>query len=279
MSSPPGRTRHVAFTVVTVVVVGGNGLLTLLGVLTPGQALTATLAVEIPLVLLTVALTWRAVLRLRRETGSTWRRALGAHAATDPFLHAARSEFRLFRSLWLWIRGRRDGVSASVAGFDYAGGTMVIPVAFIAVSLLEAVVVHLLVPWQWLRVVLLVLTVYGVVFLLGLLASRSVHPHLVSETRLTLRYGAEPVAVIPLSAIVSVSENRRYSHTYPACDDDRLYIAGADGTNLDVVLAAPCRVVLPGMGSRAKRTRTVRTVSLHVADPVRLAELLTPART
>ena len=57
---------------------------------------------------------------------------------------------------------------------------MSIPVAFVAASVIEAVAIHFLVPWQWLRVVLLVATVLSLIAIGGWLAGRVVHPHLVS---------------------------------------------------------------------------------------------------
>ena len=68
---------------------------------------------------------------------------------------------------------------------------MSIPVAFVAASVIEAVAIHFLVPWQWLRVVLLVATVLSLIAIGGWLAgrSRAPAPRLGSNGSVSIRHG------------------------------------------------------------------------------------------
>ena len=59
---------------------------------------------------------------------------------------------------------------------------------FIFVSAVEVVAVELLLPWESLRLPFLVIGIWGLVWMLGLLASITVHWHLVSDVGLRVRY-------------------------------------------------------------------------------------------
>jgi hypothetical protein len=59
-----------------------------------------------------------------------------------------------------------------------------------AVVAIELVAVHPLLPWEIIRLVADILGLWGLVWMLGLLASLSVHPHLVADAGLRVRHGA-----------------------------------------------------------------------------------------
>lgn len=176
----------------------------------------------------------------------------------------------MIRSLWLWCRGRVDGAGEGVATFGYTAGTLGIPVAFLVASLVEAVAVHLLVPWQWLRIVLVVLTVVSIVVAAGWMAARAVHPHLLTSATLTLRSGRRTVLEVDRELIVRASPSRRFGHTDPGIHDGRLYLPGPDGTVIDIDFDTAVRVE---HGNRA-RQQTVTGVSLHVDAPLDLCTRL-----
>ncbi|GAB2633666.1 hypothetical protein ABI214_14780 [Prescottella soli] len=165
----------------------------------------------------------------------------------------------MIRSLWLWCRGRVDGAGEGVSTFGYTAGTLAIPAAFLVASLVEAVALHLLVPWQWLRVVLLVLTAVSLVAMACWLAARAVHPHLVTAEKLTLRSGRDTVLSVDRSRIVRAVPTRRFEHTTPGIHDGRFYLPGPDGTVIDIDFDAPVGV--------EHESRMVTGVSLHVDAP------------
>lgn len=172
----------------------------------------------------------------------------------------------MIRSLWLLSTGRRDGGSSDTATFGYAKGTMSIPVAFVAASVIEAVAIHFLVPWQWLRVMLLVATVLSLIAIGGWLAGRVVHPHLVSARTVVFRCGTGVRVEVDRSRISRVSMVRRFGETANAIVDDCLVLPGPDGTAVDVGFDRPVSVTLPKRLSKATPT-TIGGLRLHVDQP------------
>ncbi|MGF7125056.1 hypothetical protein [Rhodococcus sp. AG1013] len=148
----------------------------------------------------------------------------------------------MIRSLWLWCRGRVDGAGDGVSTFGYTAGTLGIPVAFLVATGVEATAVHLLVPWQWLRVALLVLTVASVAAAAGWLATRAVHPHLVTAQKLILRSGRATILSVDRGRIARALPSRRFQHTSPGIHHGRLYLPGPDGTVVDIDFDVPVPV-------------------------------------
>ena len=98
-------------------------------------------------------------------------------------------ELAMYRSLFRWVT-RRPDVAAGRRRFSYVGAVAVLLWAFIVVSAVELVVVHVLLPWDTVRLVADVLGVWGLVWMLGLAASYSVHPHVVGGARSAGQAGA-----------------------------------------------------------------------------------------
>ncbi|MCK8672939.1 hypothetical protein M1M07_17730 [Rhodococcus sp. HM1] len=121
--------------------------------------------------------------------------------------------------------------------------------------------------WPWLRTTLLVVSVYGFVPLLGILASRVVHPHLLDDARFVVRSGHQVVATLPVGTVEKALIHRRFQHTSPIVEDDVLYLPGSDGTNVDVLLREPIEVKLPYLLERRRTTTQVGRVALQVDDP------------
>lgn len=169
------------------------------------------------------------------------------------------------RALWLWCRGRVDGAGPGTTTFGYTAGTLAIPVAFVVAGIVEAVAVHLLVPWQWLRIVLLILTVASILATACWFAARAVHPHLVTSNSLTLRAGRRTVLELDRERIARAAPNRRFAHTEPGVHDGRLYLPGPDGTVLDIDFDEP--IAVEGARAGAAPSTPIVGVSLHVDSP------------
>ena len=97
-------------------------------------------------------------------------------------------EIALYRSLFRWVT-RRPDVPAGGVAFSYVGAVALLLWVFISVSAVELVVVHLLLPWETIRLVADILGIWGLIWMLGLAASYSVHPHVVTESGLRIRQG------------------------------------------------------------------------------------------
>ena len=153
-----------------------------------------------------------------------------------------RFEIGIWRSLLLWVTRRVAGRGPGVATFSYARQLIPLLCAFIFVSIIELPVVHLLIPWDTVRLVVLVISVWGLLWMFGLLASMKVFPHLLDETRLRIRYGASVDIRIPWTAVADVTARRRGEGVE---DGSVATVPVLKQTRVDVALHRPTEVVLP----------------------------------
>jgi len=102
---------------------------------------------------------------------------------------------------------------------------------FTVAIVIEIIVIELLVPWPWLRLLLLLGSLYSIPLLWGYLAGRVVHPHYLGED-LVLREGRTEVLRVPATDIVAVREVRGF-----AARREGLILGGPEGTNVEIHLA------------------------------------------
>jgi len=148
--------------------------------------------------------------------------------------------------------------------------------AFILLSALEIPLFHLIIPWDTVRWIVLALSVWGLAWMLGYLASQHVHPHLVDATTLRVRQWSVVDVPLPLDAVASVQVRRRSpSGSRGLQVDDADAAAGAvvsvvvaGQTNVDVLLSRPTVLELP------RGAQTVARVSLFADDPAALVDRL-----
>jgi hypothetical protein len=119
-----------------------------------------------------------------------------------------RLEIGIWRSLFLWLIRRVPGKGPRTEDFSYAKEVTPIIVVFIFLSALETAVVHLLVPWEPARMALLIVGVWGLLWMLGYLASVRVFRHLLDDDGLRIRYGAHDDLRIPWYAMADVTAQR-----------------------------------------------------------------------
>jgi hypothetical protein len=97
-------------------------------------------------------------------------------------------ELGMWRSLYRWI-ARRPVAPPGAKAFGYSAEKTPILWAFIALNAIEIPAFHLLLPWPTVRRIVDVLGAYSFVWMLGLLASIRVHPHVVGDSGLRIRSG------------------------------------------------------------------------------------------
>jgi len=167
-----------------------------------------------------------------------------------------RLEMSIWKSLFLLLAHR---VSGSGTRFPYGSAVTPILAVFIVVGAVETVVFHVIIPWETVRLLCDVVSVWGLLWMIGYFASIRVHPHLVTPAGLRVRSGTSVDLFVPWSSVASV-EVRRHN-----VDKDRRLIV-EDGvasvpqtkeTHVDVRLSSP--VETP--------KGPVNEVRLHVDDP------------
>ncbi|MGY1745668.1 hypothetical protein [Blastococcus sp. SYSU D00695] len=129
--------------------------------------------------------------------------------AVDVARRALALELAMWRALVRWgLRRRR--VPEGATAFPYAGASTPVIWAFVVVSAVEVVVVHVVVPWEGLRLALDLAGVYGVLWMLGLLAALRTTPHWVDDSGLRVRHGFAGVDLhVPWEDIAAVRVRRR----------------------------------------------------------------------
>jgi hypothetical protein len=165
-------------------------------------------------------------------------------------VRALRFEVGIWLSLYRWI-ARRPRVQPGAAGFGYSKAVEPIIWVFIVVSAIEVIVVHLLLPWPAARAILLVIGVWGLSWMVGMLASVKVNVHEISRNGVRARYGSNVDVAIPWSAVATVRQHRQdlpSSRTVQLSDSSEgtvLRIGVSSQTNVRVALREPVTVRLP----------------------------------
>lgn len=156
-------------------------------------------------------------------------------------------ELALYRSLARWI-ARRPDVPAGATPVAYA--QLVGPMMWLWIlgSATEVVVVEVVlqtIEADWaeaIRLPLAVLGIWGVLWMLGMLAAYRVRPHLITSDELRIRSGARTWVEVPLDALASV---RTTEHELPGVikamhHEDRLLLVGVSSrTNVELALTHP----------------------------------------
>lgn len=166
---------------------------------------------------------------------------------------AASLEAGVWRSLFHWVRRRPIGAAAGDATFGYAKAGAPIIWVFVALSAFEIPLLHFVLPWPLARIIFLVLGAWGLIWMVGLLASVYVHPHVVGRAGLRIRDSLFVDIAVPWEAIEAVRPRR---HTLQqtrtvqlgGVDDSVVHIAVSSMTNVEIILRAPITVPVPKLG-------------------------------
>lgn len=177
-------------------------------------------------------------------------------------------ELSLYRSLLRWGLRRPATTDPDEIPVGYAQLSTPVLILWIFGSAVEVVVVHVLLPWESLRTVALVLGVWGLVWMIGLLASLRVYPHLMAPSYLRVRQGPRVDLLVPWDAVEAVVSRRRELpssiravQVQEVDGQTDLHVAVGGETNVSLVLRRPLTLRTAGGDITADR------VSLLVDDP------------
>jgi hypothetical protein len=181
------------------------------------------------------------------------------------------NEPQLLACLFAWIfRRAKPGPEDFTYHQESYAGAFVLTIALVAP--VELLLVHLIIPWTWLKWLHLILGVYAILWLLALRAATATLPHRLESAGLRLRYGVFARGFVPYSRIERVERRRLKS---PAAGDglrtgeDCAYLAVNGKTNVSLHLNAPASVE-----GFLRPTPPVQTIHLAVDEPGRLAREL-----
>ena len=186
------------------------------------------------------------------------------------------------RALWMEIWGyvsifrfvfRRPKVPAGATAFTYHRPVLPLVIAFIVVSSIELLVVDVLVRrWPSVRIALLALGIWGLVWMFGLLFGLLTRPHAVGPDGIRLRSGAEVDIPLRWEQIEAVTRRKLSSpdkQPQISTDDngDRiLHLHTQNETTVQIRLRQPATVRLP------RGTQTVSRIELFADEPAAFVE-------
>jgi hypothetical protein len=183
-------------------------------------------------------------------------------------------ELRVYSSIGRLI-ARRPAIEPGGAGLSYHKPVMTILVIFIVLSAVEIPIIDLIVHrWPAVRIPLLVLGIWGLTWMVGLLAAFLVRPHTVGPSGIQAREGLEIDVPLSWDDIASVAPDRRVdepkSPRFGEADASggrrELSLRMQDETNIEIELERPTLVRLPGLPPKGG-AQLVTRVRLWTDDP------------
>ncbi|MDO8672143.1 MAG: hypothetical protein Q7O66_12050, partial [Dehalococcoidia bacterium] len=160
--------------------------------------------------------------------------------------------------------------------FSYRKRSMVGPLLLVVAftTPVELLLVEMLVPWLWLRWVLLVLAVYALVWAFGFYASLIVLPHRLEAAGVRLHYGIFADGLVPYGEIVQIVRESRRAHGIgdgfrSVRKENAAYLAVGGRTDVTMHLRSGC-----SLNGLLSPTPIFATLHVAVDEPERLAREL-----
>lgn len=196
----------------------------------------------------------------------------GTRAAGALLRRAAATEGAIWRSMWLWARRRHRRLAPGEEAFGYVGVAKPILGIFIGMSAFELpifdLIVRHVVPWRPARWIVLILGVWGLLWMIGLLAGLAVHPHQVGDEGIRVRLSTRIDVLVPWENVEAVGKRYRSLPSSRSVQVDQegerrvLNIVVGSQTSVDVRLRRPMTFDLP-----TGRSEPVDEVRLYADDP------------
>ncbi|WP_233562871.1 hypothetical protein [Micromonospora musae] len=182
-------------------------------------------------------------------------------------------EIGMWRSLYRWLLRRPPTREPGAEVFSYVGVVKPILIAFIVLSAVEIPIFDVILAHTLpsARKIVLVLGIWGLLWMIGLLASLRMHPHVAEAAGLRVRNGFSVDFLVPWTAIATAGARYRSLPSSRAVQVERdesgaiLSVAAAKQTSVDLVLREPISVRLPKGPSEP-----VREIRLYADDPAAL---------
>lgn len=204
------------------------------------QSATWIVALRVALTALAVAVAWR----VPGERGEAVR-DLVIHPRLRAF---TRAELDVLLTVPRLLLGRARGARAVGMTYHRGGDDGVLALACLPPLLAETVALHLLIPEDWLVVVIVnaILHLYALAWLLGLGLGRRAWPHRVVRGTLVARNGALYRATVPIAAVVSAEPVReRIPEGGLHVRDGEVLMPARRRVDVRLVLSEPVRVGRP----------------------------------
>ncbi|WP_127791871.1 hypothetical protein [Agromyces sp. LHK192] len=184
---------------------------------------------------------------------------------------ALRMELRIYESIGRAI-ARRPAIEPGGSGFSYHRPVLTILIIFIALSALEIPILDLIVHrWPVVRIVVLIIGIWGLTWMIGLLCAYFMRPHVVGPAGVRIRDGLEIDLAFDWDDIASVERIRRVDPPKtPRLTEHEglreLSLRIQDETSIEIRLERPTAVGLPGRPPKGG-IHEVEVIRLWTDDP------------
>ncbi len=176
-------------------------------------------------------------------------------------------EAMMWRSLFQWLRRAPLDLAPGEQAFTHHRIVNPILGAFIGMSIVEIpildVIVSHVIPWPPARWITLALSLWGLLWMLGLLAAMRRTPHVVGPAGIRARTALGVDITVPWEQITTVTRSVRPlpSSKSIQVEDGALHLVAGSETNVDIHLRSPVALPLPaGAGPPVTQLR------LHADD-------------
>lgn len=159
---------------------------------------------------------------------------------------ATAMESGVWKSIYAWIT-RKPRVPDGATAFPYVSAVSTVLCVFIVLSAVELPIFDLILqPWPWIRFLVLLLSVWGLTFMIGFGLNMVVNPHAIGPDGLRIRHGATTDIPVPWSEVRTVTMRQRSLEKSKAVQvhDGALSICIISETNVDIELEGPLTVPL-----------------------------------
>lgn len=232
---------RIKFYATVVAVVIADLILLKTGIINGAQAVALALTAEVAVTLTAVLVALRSARRKAREDGNEYTLKIGLSTILPKRVAGLIAhEVGIFTSLARFLTGRTG--AKGMTAYQYRGGVTMLMVIGVVASLAEILVFHFLIPWEWLRIVALLLGAYSLLWVLALWAGCVVYPHLVSSTSVRIQFGHLKRIDLPID---SINQVRMESSMSPKTwwkvdtDSDTFYAPVGNTTNVCITFTSP----------------------------------------
>ncbi len=193
---------------------------------------------------------------------------------------AAGIEKAMYASIARAIR-RRPDIERGGSGHAYRAPVLTILWIFIALSAVELVIVDMIVHrWIFVRIAFLAISIWGLIWMVGLMCSYYMRPHVVGPTGLRVRDGLDLDLRVPWDSIRSVGiAHSTWGEKPPRIQHDgerTTFVQHVlNSTNIEIVLEGPTWISLPGASPKGGE-HTVDAIRFWADRPEELLAAVRP---
>jgi hypothetical protein len=246
------------------------------GRLSLGEAVVVLVIFEALLIPLSLGALFLAARRYRRERAAgidSWAAFEGGLSLVlpRPVAKLVVNELRMSVCLARWVT-RRTALKEGEFGYHKKSAMGMLLLVVVLTAPLEVLLFEILVPWAWLRWLLLVASVYAVFWLFAFYASLVTLPHRLEGDGLRLRYGLFAEVLVPYDEISGIERHKlRDAAEGLQLSPDECTASLAVGGETDLTLRLKAPLVVR---SFLKETVPVGVIHLAADDPGGLARAL-----